>query len=49
MERAQPRGDPPTRIIRHELSLRSAFSIIAIVACIWLLVQIWQIILGQQT
>jgi len=45
MERDQPRADPPTRIIRHELALRSAFSILAIAAGIWLLVQIWQIIL----
>jgi predicted PurR-regulated permease PerM len=45
MERDQPRGDLPTRIIRHELSLRSVVSILAIVAGIWLLVQIWQIIL----
>jgi predicted PurR-regulated permease PerM len=45
MERDRPRDDPPTRIIRHELSLRSAFSVIAIAAVLWLVVQIWQIIL----
>ena len=32
MERDRSRDDPPARIIRHELSLRSLFSVIAIAA-----------------
>lgn len=35
----------PPRTIRHELSLRSIFSVIAVAAGCWLLVQVWQIIL----
>jgi predicted PurR-regulated permease PerM len=45
MERDRPRGDSPMRTICHELSLRSVFSVLAIAAGLWLLVQIWQIIL----
>jgi CheY-like chemotaxis protein len=45
MKRDLPRGDPPLRTIRHEFSLRSLLSVIAIAAGFWLLVQIWQIIL----
>ena len=33
------------RTIRHELSLRSVFSIVAILAGVWLLVRIWPILL----
>lgn len=40
-----PHDDPPLRTIRHELSLRSVFSLVALAAGFWLLVQIWQIIL----
>jgi predicted PurR-regulated permease PerM len=45
MKRDPQRDDPPTRIIRHEFSLRSIFSLIAIAVGLWLLVQTWQIIL----
>jgi predicted PurR-regulated permease PerM len=45
MKRDRLRDDPPTRIIRHEFSLRSIFSVIGIAVGLWLLVQIWQIIL----
>ena len=45
MKRDRPSDDPPTRIIRHEFSLRSIFSVIGIAVGLWLLVQIWQIIL----
>lgn len=39
------RGDPPVRTVRHEISLRSFFTVLAIVASLWLLARIWQIIL----
>jgi predicted PurR-regulated permease PerM len=45
MEQNMLRDDPHPRTVHHELSLRSIFSIIAIAAGLWLLVQIWQIIL----
>jgi putative heme transporter len=45
MERDRPRGELAPRTIRHELSLRSVFSVLAIVGGLWLVVQIWQIIL----
>jgi putative heme transporter len=45
MKRDRLRADPPMRIIRHELALRSVFSVLAIAVGLWLLVQIWQIIL----
>lgn len=45
MKRDRLRDDPPTRIIRHEFSLRSIFSVIGIAVGLWLVVQIWQIIL----
>jgi predicted PurR-regulated permease PerM len=38
-------NDRQPQIIRHELALRSIFSIVAIAAGLWLLVQLWQIIL----
>jgi predicted PurR-regulated permease PerM len=45
MERDSFRDDLHTRTVRHEISLRSLFSMIAIAAGLWLVVQIWQIIL----
>lgn len=45
MERDSLRDVAPTRTIRHEISLRSIFSILAIAAGCWLLIQIWPIIL----
>ena len=36
---------PRVRTIRHEISLRSVFTILAIVAGIWLLARVWQSIL----
>lgn len=45
MERDQYPHTSEPRIVRHELSLRSVFSVLAIAAALWLLVQIWQIIL----
>ncbi|MEP7189443.1 MAG: AI-2E family transporter [Roseiflexaceae bacterium] len=45
MEHDRRRDDRHPQIIRHELALRSVFSIIAIAAGLWLLVQLWQIIL----
>src|SRR4051794_40552471 len=45
MKRGRLPDAPPTRIIRHEFSLRSIFSVIGIAVGLWLLVQIWQIIL----
>lgn len=41
----RPLDDPHTRTIRHELSLRSLLSVIAIAAGLWLLLRIWEIIL----
>ena len=45
MKPNQLRNDPPLRIIRHELSLRSIFSVLAILVGLWLVVLLWQIIL----
>jgi predicted PurR-regulated permease PerM len=45
LKRDTPRTEPPTRTIRHEISLRSLFSILAIAAGGWLVVQIWPILL----
>jgi predicted PurR-regulated permease PerM len=36
---------PPVRTIRHELSLRSVFSILGIAAGIWLLLRLWNVVL----
>lgn len=40
-----PPTTPPPRTIRFELSLRSIFSIIAIAVGLWLIVQVWPILL----
>jgi predicted PurR-regulated permease PerM len=45
MERNSAVNDTPPRIIRHELSLRSVWSVIAIVVSLWLVVRIWPVIL----
>jgi predicted PurR-regulated permease PerM len=45
MKRNGPPNDSRTHTIRHELSLRSIFSVIAIVAGLWLVVQVWPILL----
>jgi predicted PurR-regulated permease PerM len=45
MERNQPLTDPHVRTMRHELSLRSLFSVLAIAAGLWLLLRVWPIIL----
>lgn len=45
MERKQVVDETSTRIMRHELSLRSIWSIIAVGASLWLVVRIWPIIL----
>jgi predicted PurR-regulated permease PerM len=45
MQRAGPLTDPAVRTLRHELSLRSLFSVLAIAASLWLLCQVWPIIL----
>lgn len=45
MDHDQLPAAAPPRTIRHELSLRTVFSIIAIAAGLWLLVQIWPILL----
>lgn len=38
-------GDQPVRTVRHELSMRSVFSVLAIIGGLWLLVRLWEIIL----
>lgn len=45
MERQRLPTPPPVRTVRHEISLRSLFTVIGIAAGGWLLVQIWPIIL----
>jgi predicted PurR-regulated permease PerM len=45
INRKDPMDDPRMRTVRHELSLRSVFSLIAIAAGLWLLGHIWQILL----
>ena len=45
IDRERQAGDDTIRTIRIELSLRSVFSIIAIVAGLWLLALLWQVIL----
>jgi predicted PurR-regulated permease PerM len=45
INRKDPMDDPRMRTVRHELSLRSVFSLIAIGAGLWLLGRIWQILL----
>ncbi len=45
MKREPRHDDPSLRIIRHEFSLRSIFSILAIAVGLWLMVLLWQIIL----
>ena len=44
-DRARPRDDPRTRTIRHELSLRSLLSVVAVAAGVWLLLRLWPILL----
>ncbi|MGN6813794.1 MAG: AI-2E family transporter [Thermomicrobiales bacterium] len=39
------RDAPPVRTIRHEISLRSLFSILAIVGGCWLLLRLWNVVL----
>lgn len=38
-------GEQPARTVRHELSIRSLFSVLAIIGGLWLLVRLWEIIL----
>src|SRR5690349_14994684 len=45
MSARDPRADPPTQIIRHELSVRSILTILPIGLACWLLVQVWPIML----
>ena len=45
MQHHAPPDDPRVRTIRHELALRSIFSVIAIAAGLWLVVRVWSIIL----
>lgn len=45
MDRDDPPTAPPSRTIRHELSLRSIISVIALAAGLWLIVQVWPILL----
>lgn len=45
MEQERPLTTPDVRTVRHELSLRSLFSVLAIAAGLWLLLQVWPIIL----
>ncbi len=39
------RDEPRVRTVRHEISLRSFFTVLAIIASIWLLARVWQTIL----
>lgn len=45
MDQSGPQHSPDIRTVRHQLSLRSIFSVIAVLAGIWFLIKIWQIIL----
>lgn len=37
--------DQTTRTVRHELSIRSVFSVVAIIGGLWLLARLWEVIL----
>lgn len=45
MDDPRPFRPRPPHTVRHELALRSIFSVVAVAAGAWLVVQIWQIIL----
>lgn len=45
MRRDRPLDERHTPTVRHELSLRSLFSVLAIAAGLWLLVRVWEILL----